>query len=224
MKEKINYALIMAAGRGMRMIPLTDIIPKAMVPIGESTLIAKGLEYMHRKVPFIYVTVGYKGAMLAQHVIEHHVAGIFNTTGKDNAWWLFHTLMKELNEPVLVLTCDNVVELDLELLCEEYFSKGAPPCMVVPVRPIAGLEGDYIVHEHNIVQRLSRHEVTDMYCSGIQIIHPRKVNALMPPADNFYEVWNNLMMTQNLFCSNLYPEKWYAVDTLQQLSSFKETL
>jgi NDP-sugar pyrophosphorylase family protein len=221
---KFQYALIMAAGRGERMVPLTDIVPKAMAPVNGTTLIARGLKYLHEKIPYIYVTVGYKGAMLASHVIDHNVTGVFNTTGQDNAWWLFNTLMRELDEPVVVLTCDNVIELDFDLLTKEYYSKGCPPCMVVPVRPIPGLEGDYIIHENNVVKRLSRHEATDMYCSGIQIIQPKKLNALVPPATNFYQVWNALMETNNLYCSNLYPSKWYAVDTLQQLSSYKDSL
>jgi NDP-sugar pyrophosphorylase family protein len=221
---KIQYALIMAAGRGERMGPLTDVVPKAMAPVNGSTLIARGLKYLREQVPYIYVTVGYKGAMLASHLVEHSVTGIFNTTGQDNAWWLFNTLMKQLDEPVIVLTCDNVIELDFDLLTKEYYSKGCPPCMVVPVRPIAGLEGDYIIHENNVVKRLSRYEATDMYCSGIQIIQPKKLNDLVPPSSNFYQVWNSLMETNNLYCSNLYPSKWYAVDTLQQLSSYKKTL
>lgn len=217
----IRYALIMAAGKGERMLPLTDVIPKAMAPINGSTLIANGLKYLREKIQYIYITVGYKGPMLAQHVIEHKVSGIFNTEGRDNAWWLFNTLMRELDEPVFVLTCDNVIELDFELLSQEYFNRNSPPCMVVPVKPVAGLEGDYIVHKDNVVQRLSRYEVTDMYCSGIQIIHPKKINAMMEPVTNFYDLWKNLIQTQDLYCSNLYPNKWYAVDTLKQLSELK---
>jgi NDP-sugar pyrophosphorylase family protein len=146
---KINYALIMAAGRGMRMMPLTDTIPKAMAPYNGTTLIASGIEKIKRQVPNVYITVGYKGAILAQHVIEHNVSGIFNTEGKDNAWWIFHTLMQYLDEPVYILTCDNVVDLDFALLEKEYFDFGAPPCMVIPVQPIPGLEGDFIFHEEN---------------------------------------------------------------------------
>ena len=220
----IRYALIMAAGRGERMSPLTDVIPKAMAPVNGSTLIARGLKYLHEKIPYIYVTVGYKGSMLAAHVVENNVTGIFNTTGQDNAWWLFNTVMRELDEPVFVLTCDNVIELNFDLLNKEYFGHGSPPCMVIPVKPIPGLEGDYISHENNVVKKLSRNDVTEMYCSGIQIIHPKKVNALIEPATNFYQVWNLLIEKQSLYCSDIYPDKWYAVDTIQQLSSYKETL
>src|SRR5687767_6015737 len=113
--KTINYALIMAAGRGTRMMPLTTLVPKAMVPYNGTTLIANGIDGIRKHIPNIYITVGYKGAILAQHVIEHNVTGIFNTEGKDNAWWIFNTLLKFLNEPVYVLTCDNVIELDFDL-------------------------------------------------------------------------------------------------------------
>jgi len=216
---KINYALIMAAGRGMRMMPLTDTIPKAMAPYNGTTLIASGIEKIKKQVPNVYITVGYKGAILAQHVIEHNVCGIFNTEGKDNAWWIFNTLMRYLDEPVYILTCDNVVELDFALLEKEYFDFGAPPCMVIPVQPISGLEGDFIFHENNVVTELSREKSSDIYCSGIQILNPKKINDLMPSSQNFYDIWSALIEQRQLFCGNIYPNKWYAVDTLEQLKN-----
>ena len=216
---KINYALIMAAGRGMRMMPLTDTIPKAMAPYNGTTLIASGIEKIKRQVPNVYITVGYKGAILAQHVIEHNVSGIFNTEGKDNAWWIFHTLMQYLDEPVYILTCDNVVDLDFALLEKEYFDFGAPPCMVIPVQPIPGLEGDFIFHEGNVVTELSRERSSEIYCSGIQILNPKKINDLVAPAQNFYEIWSALIAQKQLFCGNIYPSKWYAVDTMEQLKN-----
>jgi NDP-sugar pyrophosphorylase family protein len=217
MSQSINYALIMAGGRGMRMMPLTTLVPKAMVPYNGSTLIATGIDKIRKHIPNIYITVGYKGALLAQHVIEHNVTGIFNTEGKDNAWWIFNTLLKCLNEPIFVLTCDNVTELDFELLTKEYYEFGAPACMVVPVEPIEGLEGDFIFHENNVIKKLSREEQGTIYCSGIQVLNPAKVNALIEPADNFYSVWTQLIDLKQLYCSHTYPSKWFAVDTMEQL-------
>jgi hypothetical protein len=37
------------------------------------------------------------------------------------------------------------------------------------------------------------------------------------PADDFYSVWMQLIEKKQLFSSNIYPKKWYAVDTLEQL-------
>lgn len=219
MSAKIKYALIMAAGRGTRMMPLTTIIPKAMAPYNGSTLIANGIDKIKKHIPNIYITVGYKGSILAQHVIEHNVTGIFNTEGHDNSWWIFHTLLKEIDEPIFVLTCDNVTELDFEALEEEYFRLNQPACMVIPVKPIEGLEGDYIFHKENVVQYLSRTEPSGIYCSGIQILNPKKINSLIGPEDNFYQVWSKLISLNELYCSDVYPKQWYAIDTLEQLKS-----
>jgi NDP-sugar pyrophosphorylase family protein len=221
MNRPIQYALIMAGGRGIRMMPLTSLVPKAMAPYNGTTLIANGISAIRKQVPNIYITVGYKGALLASHVIEHNVTGIFNTEGRDNAWWIFNTLLKHLDEPVVVLTCDNVTELDMETLSREYQGFNEPACMVVPVEPVQGLEGDYIFHEENRVTKLSRNEPAPIYCSGIQVLNPAKINRLIKAADNFYEVWAQLMAIGQLYCSRTYPSKWFVVDTLEQLQRLK---
>jgi NDP-sugar pyrophosphorylase family protein len=221
MSTSIKHAIIMAAGRGSRMMPLTEIVPKAMAPYNGSTLIANGIDKIRMHLPNIYITVGYKKAMLAPHVIEHNVSAIFNTEGHDNAWWIFNTLLQNLDSPIFVLTCDNVTELDFQLLSEEYFAFGAPACMLVPVEPVEGLEGDYIFQEKNVVKKLSRTEPSNIYCSGIQVLNPAKINRLISPADNFYHVWSQLIQINELYSSHTYPSKWYAVDTVDQLQRLK---
>ena len=214
---KIRHALIMAAGRGQRMMPLTNEIPKAMASHEGSTLIANGIERLRGSVDYIHITVGYKGAMLAKHVIEHQVASIFNTDGYGNAWWLFNTLMKFLDEPVLVLTCDNIVDLDSDLLIHDYRQKNSPACMVVPVRPVPGLDGDFIFQNDGVVTEINRHKQSDIYCSGIQVINPCAVNRLIGPEDDFNKVWSELIKLKQLYCSELYPKRWFTVDTVDQL-------
>ena len=201
----------------MRMMPLTANIPKPMASFKDSTLIANAINRIHSHIGNIHITVGYKGAALAQHVIEHGVSSIFNTEGKGNAWWIFNTLMRNLDEPVLVLTCDNVVELDIDLISKDYRSFNNPACMVVPVKPVKGLDGDFIIHNNNCVTELNRHKPSDIYCSGIQVLNPVRINSLCNPSDDFYSVWAQLIALKQLYSSNVYPKKWYAVDTLEQL-------
>jgi NDP-sugar pyrophosphorylase family protein len=216
---KIQHALIMAGGRGSRMMPLTDVIPKAMAPLFGSTLIANRIDKLKEVINNIHITVGYMGPMLAKHVIEHKVNSIFNTTGQENSWWIFNTLLKHLDAPIFVLTCDNIAELDYERLENDYYALDAPSCMVVPVKPMEGVEGDFIFYDNeNRVTELTRKKKNDIYCSGIQVLNPAKINSLMEPCDNFYQLWQNLINDRKLCCSNIYPEKWFAVDTLAQLN------
>jgi NDP-sugar pyrophosphorylase family protein len=219
----IRHAIIMAAGRGMRMAPLTDAIPKPMAPYDGTTLIARGISRLAERVEHIHVTVGYKKAMLAQHVIEHGASSVFNTEGKSNCWWLYNTLLNQLDEPLLVLTCDNVVELDLELLEENYSSLNSPACMLVPVRPVPGLEGDYVFHENHVVREISRLKKADIYCSGIQVLNPRTLNQITQEGASFYDIWQQLINQQQLFVSSVYPKKWFAVDTIEQLTTLNKS-
>lgn len=200
------------------MAPLTNIIPKPMAPLWGSTLIANGIEKLLPHVPNLHITVGYKGAELAKHVIELGVHSVFNTEGKGNSWWIFNTLMKRVDEPILVLTSDNVTDLNIGSLLEEYNRLGAPACMVVPVEPINGLIGDFIHHDLNRVIKLDRNDPAESYCSGIQILNPAKINELMVPVEDFGEVWTELIQLNQLYSSSIYPEKWFTIDTLDQLT------
>jgi NDP-sugar pyrophosphorylase family protein len=215
---KFRHALIMAAGRGARMMPLTNEIPKPMAPLGGSTLILQGIRNVRRTIPYLHITVGYKARMLADHVIEEGISSILYTEGKGNAWWIFNTLLANLDEPVVVLTCDNLVTLDLEKLCFDYHDLGAPACMVVPVHPIKGLEGDYIFHEKCIVTALDRHRPAPVYCSGVQVLNPRRVRELVTPVEDFSDVWKYLIQQQQLYCSRVIPTKWFTVDTMGALT------
>ena len=220
--SKINHALIMAAGRGSRMMPLTDSIPKAMAKFGSSTLILNGINKVRKRIKNIHITVGYKKSDLAKYVIENDVSTVINTQGQGNSWWIFNSLLKNIDEPVFVLTCDNIIDLDFEILEKDYFEQGAPACMVVPVIPVPGLEGDYIHEEDNFVKELNREKESEKYCSGIQIINPAKINKIVSREDDFNKLWLKLIELKELKCSKIYPSKWYTVDTMEQLEKIND--
>jgi NDP-sugar pyrophosphorylase family protein len=213
----IRHAIILAAGRGTRMAPLTDTIPKPMAPYNGTTLIAHGISRLAEKIERVHVTVGYKKAMLAEHVIEQGANTVFNTEGHSNCWWVYNTLLRYIDEPIFVLTCDNVVDLDFGLLEENYRSLNSPPCMLVPVRPIPGLEGDYVFHQDNVVTEISRERQADIYCSGIQVLNPARINQMTSEGQSFYDLWRQLIALRQLFVSSVYPKKWFTVDTVEQL-------
>ena len=78
----IDHAVILAAGRGIRLMPRTKKIPKAMVKIKNQTLILRGIKRIQKYIKNIHITVGYKGSMLARHVIENKVNSVINTNKK----------------------------------------------------------------------------------------------------------------------------------------------
>lgn len=224
MSKRIQHTVIMAAGRGQRMMPATSVLPKAMLPFFQSTLVATGIDKIRPHIDNIHVTVGYKGAMLASHLIEHEVTSIFNTDGQTNSWWIHNTLLRYIDEPVFVLTCDNVTDIDFAGLAEDYFALGAPPCLMVPVRPVEGLDGDFIFHEGQVVTDLSRAKVAPTYGSGIQVLNPARVASLTSGNGDFGNIWSELIEQRQMYVSRVEPEKWYSIDTLEHLERCAERM
>jgi NDP-sugar pyrophosphorylase family protein len=220
--KNIEHAFIMAAGRGVRLKPLTNKVPKAMIKFKQSTLISRGINKLKKKFINIHISVGYKGPILAKHLIENNVSTIFNTEGHGNCWWIFNTIIKNLNKPILVLTCDNITNIDFEKIEKDYLKKNSPPCMLIPVNPIKGLDGDYIFHKNNIVYKLSRNKINNMYCSGIQILNPFIINKIIKPCEDFNLLWKNLIKKKKLLVSDQMPKKWFTVDNIKQLKRLKK--
>ena len=218
----INHAIILAAGRGIRMMPKTKKIPKAMVKVKNQTLILNGIKKIQKYINNIHITVGYKGSMLAKHVIENKVNSVINTNKRGNAWWIFNFPFNQLNEPVFVLTCDNITNINFSLIEKDYKKKGNPECFLVPVKPIENLEGDYIHKKKNIVLRLSREEKSDIYCSGIQIVNPYKINKIVNRTEDFNILWRKLIFKKKLIVSDVTPKKWFTIDNLKQLTTFRK--
>lgn len=218
----IEHAFIMAAGRGIRLKPLTNKVPKAMVKFKQSTLISTGINKLKKKFKNIHISVGYKGPILAKHLIENNVSTIFNTEGHGNCWWIFNTIIKNLNVPILVLTCDNITNIDFKKLEKDYLKKKSPPCMLIPVNPIKDLEGDYIFHKKNIVKKLSRNKTSNIYCSGIQILNPFIINKIIKPCEDFNILWKKLIKKKKLLVSDQMPKKWFTVDNIKQLKELKK--
>ena len=218
----INHAVILAAGRGVRLMPRTKKIPKAMVKIKNQTLILRGIKRIQKYIRNIHITVGYKGSMLAKHVIENKVNSVINTDKKGNAWWIFNFPFCYINEPIFVLTCDNITNINFNLIEKDYIKKGKPECFLVPVKPVKDLEGDYIHKKNFVVTKLSRKSKSDIYCSGIQIINPYKINRIIKNADDFNQVWKKLIFKKKLIVSDVLPKKWFTIDNLKQLTFYRK--
>jgi len=220
--KKINHAFIMAAGRGTRLRPLTKKIPKGLIKFRQTSLIANGIKKLKKFIDFIHISVGYKGPILAKHLIEEKVSSIINTDKKGNSWWIFNSIFKSFDSPLYVLTCDNVTNIDFKKIEKDYYKKGQPICMIIPTKPIKGLAGDYIFRKKNIIQGLSRKVKSDIYCTGIQVLNPKKINDKIKSTDDFNILWKRLIKIKQLYVSDVMPKKWYTVDNVDNYKKLKK--
>ena len=127
-----------------------------------------------------------------------------------------------IDEPVAVLTCDNITKINFKLIEKDYIKKKNPHCLLVPVKPVKNLEGDFIHRKKNIVTKLSRKDKSDIYCSGIQILNPYKINKTVKKTEDFNMLWKRLIRKKKLFVSNVIPDHWFTIDNIKQLKIYNK--
>lgn len=116
-------AVIMAAGRGTRMRPLTDTRPKPLLPIGETTLLERLLEQCHGLVDRIVLVVGYRGDAIRARVGERYRETPVAYVEQTERLGTGHALAQAeplVDGPVVVLNGDVVLDRTLlERLAEQ---------------------------------------------------------------------------------------------------------
>lgn len=209
-------AVIIAGGFGTRMLPLTDYVPKPLVRVDDKPLIQYTLDLFYKNnIKNVTVTYGHKAPQLVEYVASK-AAALVNTIEKDNAYFLYNTVVQYINEPVIVSPCDIIIDIDMIELYKEYISLGEPPICIVPIK--ANDNADYIHTDKNRVTKITRAEVSGLCASGIQIINPSKVNKLGDQHSNFYDVWTDMINTNNLYITNTQPLYWKAYDNLKDIN------
>ena len=78
------------------------------------------------------------------------------------------------------------------------------------------------LEKKNIINRLSRKNKSDIYCTGIQILNPKKINKAIKKTDEFNILWKRLIKIKQLYVSNILPEKWFTVDSNENYQKLKK--
>jgi hypothetical protein len=94
--------------------------------------------------------------------------------------------------------------------------------MIIPTKPVIGLSGDYISSKNNIVNSLSRKKKTGIYCTGIQVLNPKKINQKIKPTSDFNVLWKRLIKIKQLYVSDIEPKKWHTVDNIENYKNLKK--
>jgi NDP-sugar pyrophosphorylase family protein len=121
MRKPMKKAVILAGGLGSRLRPLTQAIPKSLLPIGEKSILEIQIEHL-RKYDFreIYIATNYKADYVESFIGDGQRLGVsvkFSREDKPLGTCGPLSLLKnELKEPFLLMNSDILSTIDFEKL------------------------------------------------------------------------------------------------------------
>ena len=164
-------AMILAAGRGERMRPLTDHIPKPLLKVGGKSLIVWHLERL-AKAGFKEVVINYAhlGEQIEQALGDGSVWGLNvqyspETSALETAGGIANALPLLGDAPFLVVNGDVFTEIDFGAL--QLVSPNLAHLVMVD-NPPQHPDGDFVVDSGKVTNQ-GNHKLT---FSGIGIYHP----------------------------------------------------
>lgn len=116
-RQFVKQVVVMAGGEGKRMRPLTNFLPKPMIPIGNKTLIERIIEnFFKYQVKNILVTMNYKSKILKSFLDElNHKKNIsyYNEKKVLGTVGCLSLMKKKLLNNFFLINCDTLLEIDL---------------------------------------------------------------------------------------------------------------
>jgi MurNAc alpha-1-phosphate uridylyltransferase len=227
-------AMILAAGRGERMRPLTDHCPKPLLPVGGKPLIVWHLERLV-KAGFreIVVNHAHLGAMIEQRLgdgsqwdlniaYSAEPPGALETAGGIvNAMSLLGA--GESDAPFLVVNGDIWCDWDCagaDMVAKAMKQRNDLAHLVMVANPPQHPQGDFALH----AGRLSDTGTLRLTFAGIGVYHPRLFSGLVPGAIARLAPLLRAAMGENRVAGEYHGGGWADVGTPERLAELDATL
>jgi N-acetyl-alpha-D-muramate 1-phosphate uridylyltransferase len=167
------FAMILAAGRGERMRPLTDKVPKPLLEIAGKALIVYQIEALELAgVKNIVINTGHLGDQVQYHLGTGEAFGVkiaYSDEGKDileTAGGIIQALPLLGDDPFIVTNADIYTDFDYQLLPEQLDSDAH---LVLVNNPPHNPQGDFVLKKGRILEE----GIEKLTYSGIGLYHPK---------------------------------------------------
>lgn len=175
--------VIMAGGKGTRLKPLTNVIPKPLVPIGDKTI----LEIIMDQFESIgchkfYMSVNYKADMLQFYLsqLEHKYDIEFFMESRPLGTIGSVSLLKgKISTPFFVSNCDSINEQDYRDVYDYHINNHNDMTIVTMIKSIKIPYGVIMTREDGLMTSLQeKPEHNFMINTGVYILNPELIDEI----------------------------------------------
>ena len=224
--SQITAAMIMGAGMGSRMRPLTDDRPKPLVRVAGKTLIDHSIDRLAAAgVTTIVVNLHYKAEMLRAHLEQRHDVEIIFSDETEKLLDTGGGVVKALHlfddKPFVIVNSDSIwVEGPVAALpammahWDETRMDGL--LLLAEMQTALGYEGrgDFVLKAGGHVLRARDHAGAAYAYPGVQIVHPRMFDSAPDGPFSTNLMWDRAITQDRLF-GTVLDGAWIHVGTPQ---------
>jgi MurNAc alpha-1-phosphate uridylyltransferase len=216
-------AMILAAGFGKRLKPLTDDIPKPLLKVGNQSLIERNIRsLLNYGFDEIVINVSYLGNMITEHVLElfpnNKIVFSEESQPLGTGGGIVNALELLGDKPFMLINADIYHNINLTALNSDV--KAAH--LVGVSNPEHNLKGDFSL-ENDLV--CVKSESNDFTWSGISIINPKIFDELEPqemPFDIWYKVLMQFINNKDV-TAEISEDIWIDTGTIDRLELANKT-
>lgn len=192
--------IIMAGGLGTRLKPLTNVLPKPLIPIGEKTMLEEIFErFSQYGCSRFYISVNYKAEMIKHYVenlhlpynhdffIEHKPMG---TAGS------ISLLKGQINETFFVSNCDILIDQDYSEILEYHKNNNNEITIIAALKHFPIAYGTIETGKNGkLLNLIEKPELTFKINSGMYILEPHLIDEI--PGNTFFHITQLIEKVKN---------------------------
>ena len=216
---KIKHGMILAAGLGKRMQPITLKTPKPLIQIGNKNLLERAIELLiNHGVEEIVINVHHLPSQIKDFINSKKYETKIIISDEQNmlldtGGGILHAT-KSFKKPFIAVNPDtlwsNAYCNELKDLEDLYFKK-KKPCLLLVNKKLSfdsSFKGDFNLHDGVI----SRDKSNEYIFTGLQILDQNAFSSIKDKIFSMNKIWNYLIK-ENSLIGNESKQKFYHLNT-----------
>lgn len=190
--NKFNLPIvIMAGGLGTRLKPLTNVLPKPLIPIGEKTMLEEIFDrFAIYGCDNFHVSINYKAELIEYYISEQKLPysiSYFRENKPLGTAGSLHLLKDKINCTFFVTNCDILIEQDYSEILEFHHANQNEITIVAVLKNYSIPYGTIETAENGRLLCLNeKPEITYKINSGMYILEPNLINEI--PTDQTFHI------------------------------------
>lgn len=191
-REKIDLpVVIMAGGKGARLKPITNVIPKPLIPVGDKTILEEIMnQFEGIGCKNFYMSVNYKSDMMRFYLnqLEHHYnIEFFEETKPLGTIGSVSLLKGKIATPFFVSNCDIIIDQDYRDVYEYHQNNHNDLTIVTAVKSFKIPYGVIETGDDGLMTALQeKPDITYMINTGVYLLNAECIDEI--PEGEFFHI------------------------------------